>query len=161
MDTHVEEQRRALLALLEGTRRNTGDLLARLDPELEVHHDERAWRVRDIVGHLGVWNAEAARSLQAHASGGEYICAPGRGQYDEYNGPAAEERGTWTLPQVWAEYELAHEQLRQIIERLPAERWQAAMVFPWNERGTVEQLIRRMMKHETRDHCELIAKEIA
>jgi hypothetical protein len=161
MDSRIEDARRSLLALLDETRRSTGDLLARLDPERVIHHDERAWRVRDILGHLGVWDAEAARSLQAHASGGEYICAPGRGHYDAYNGPAADERSTRTLPQVWAEYELAHAQLRQLIASMPPDRWDAEMVFPWNERGTVEQLIRRMMKHETSDHCELIAKETA
>jgi hypothetical protein len=160
MDSHIEEARRSLLTLLEETRRSTGELLARLDPELEVHHDERAWRVRDVVGHLGVWNVEAARSLQAYANGGEYICVPSRGQYYDYNGPAADERRTWTMPQVWAEYELAHEQLRQIVASMPPERWDGEMVFPWNERGTVERFIRIMMKHESHDHCELIEKQM-
>ncbi|HSR20844.1 MAG TPA: maleylpyruvate isomerase N-terminal domain-containing protein, partial [Anaerolineales bacterium] len=74
MTSHVDARRRELLALLENTRHETRSLLSGLDPEQVVHTDARAWRVRDVVGHLAVWNAEAARSLEAHAKGGEYHC---------------------------------------------------------------------------------------
>jgi hypothetical protein len=67
MTADTEETRRQAIQLLEVTRRATKALLSPLDPEREIHADERAWRVRDILGHLGVWNWEAARSLQAYA----------------------------------------------------------------------------------------------
>jgi hypothetical protein len=60
------------------------------------------------------------------------------------------------LEQVWAEYEAAHDQLKQIVESMPAEKWDGEMLFPWNERGTIEQFIIRMMKHEKKDHCNFI-----
>jgi hypothetical protein len=158
MNSNVEETRRQMLDLLEETRHETRAVLSRLDPELVVNHDERAWRVRDVVGHLGVWNGEAARSLSAYAKGGEYHCIPANTKYDIYNGPAADERSTWTLEQVWAEYEASHDQLKLMVETMPAEKWEGEMVFSWGERGTVEQFIKRMMKHETKDHCNLIIK---
>ncbi len=147
MNSNVEETRRLMLALLDRTRRETRSLLSRLDPERVVHDDERAWRVRDIVGHLAVWNGEAARSLSAHAKGDEYTCIPTRAEYDEYNGPAADERRAWTVEQVWAEYEASHDQLKMIVETMPAGKWDGEMLYPWNERGTIEQFIKRMMKH--------------
>jgi hypothetical protein len=156
MDADLEQRRRAVLDLLNRTRRDTSAILSRLDPLQVVHTDKRAWRVRDILGHLGAWNGEAARSLEAYIDGGEYICVGSRGEYDDYNGPAADERGTWTLEQVWAEYELSHDQLRKIVETMPAGKWDGEVVYPWNERGTLEQLIKRMMKHEKADHCDLI-----
>jgi len=161
MNSNVEEPRRQTLKLLDTTRRETRATLSRLNPEQVVHTDERAWRVRDVVGHLGVWNGEAARSLRAYAEGSEYFCMTANGVYDEYNGPAADERKTWTTEKVWAEYEASHDQLKSIIETMPAGKWDGEMVFPWNERGTIEQLIKRMMKHETKDHCTLIAKATA
>ncbi len=157
----VEATRRSTLVLLDETHRSTRSLLSRLDPERVVHNDERAWRVRDILGHLAVWNGEAARSLSAYAKGSEYYCILAREGYDEYNGPAADERRAWTMEQVWAEYEASYDQLKLIVETMPVEKWDGEMLFPWNERGTVEQFIKRMMKHESIDHCDVLIKATA
>ncbi len=161
MMANIEETRRQMIDLLEKTRRETIALLTSLDPDRIIHNDARAWRVRDILGHLGVWDVEAARSLQAYAEGREYICIPSSAGYYDYNGPAADERKTWTLEQVWAEYEGAHAQLRRLVELLPDEKWGGQMVYPWNERGTVAQFIQVMMGHEKIDHCDLILRLIA
>ena len=160
MNSNVEETRRLMLELLDKTRRETRSLLFRLDPERVVHNDERAWRVRDIVGHLGVWNGEAARSLSAYATGGEYYCIPTDAKYYEYNGPAADERRTWTVEQVWIEYEASHDQLKLLVETMPEEKWNGMMVYPWNERGTIEHFIKVMMDHEKVDHCDLVIKAV-
>jgi len=156
MISDIEQARRSSLDLLDQTRRATRSALSSLDPELVVNNDERAWRVRDVVGHLAVWNGEAARSLSAHAMGAEYFCITASTKYDEYNGPAADERSTWRMEQVWAEYEASHEQLKKMVEQMPVERWDREMVYPWSERGTTEMLIKRMMKHEKIDHCDPI-----
>ncbi len=162
MKSNAEETRRNVtLYLLEKTRSETRLTLSHLDPERVVHDDERAWRVRDIIGHLGAWNREAARSLSAYAQGSEYNCISARTEYDEYNGPAADERRAWTTQQVWAEYEASHDQLNEIIETMPVEKWDGEMLYPWNERGTIEQFIKRMMKHETIDHCSIVIKAMA
>ncbi len=156
MEHALDVKRQALLELLESTRQETQSLLSGLDPERVIHTDERAWRVRDILGHLGVWNLEAARSLQAYAEGSEYFCIPSEAHYYDYNGTAADERKAWTMAQVWAEYEDAHDKLRQLVATLPGEKWAGELLYPWNLRGTVDDLIRIMMKHETVDHCALV-----
>lgn len=157
----VEEKRRLILDLLDKTRRETRSLLSSLDPDRVIHTDERAWRVRDIVGHLGVWNGEAARSIKAYVNGGEYHCIPTDAKYYEYNGPAAFERRTWTMDRVWGEYESAHAELKSLIESFPDGKWDGEMVYPWNERGSVEALVNIMMRHETVDHCELVTKTVS
>jgi hypothetical protein len=157
MNSDVQERRHQTLDLLDRTRHETQSLLSRLDPERVVHADERAWRVRDVVGHLGVWNGEAAHSLEAYATGSEYYCIPWAEYYD-YNGRAADERRAWPTPRVWAEYEKSHDQLKLMIETMPAEKWDGDMLYPWRERGTVEGLIRTMMNHERIDHCDILLK---
>jgi len=157
MQSSVEETRSLLLELLDVTRRETRKALSGIDPEDVVHSDDRAWKVRDILGHLGVWNGEAARSLLAHAQGGEYHCIPSEAKYDEYNDTAAEERRAWMIKQVWAEYEASSEQLKLLVERMPVENWGQDMLYPWNERGTMRNLIKVMMKHEV-EHREVIVK---
>ncbi len=161
MTSTVDVTRREMLSLLDDTARETRALLSSLDPERVIHTDERAWRVRDILGHLAVWNAEAARSMEAHAHGKEYHCIASEAEYYEFNGPAALRRRAWSMEQVWAEYDLAHEQLRRNVESLPAEKWSTEMLYPWNLRGTPEDLILIMMKHEAIDHCSLVAAATA
>ena len=146
---NIEETRTLVLELLAATRRDTRSAFAGLDPELMVHHDKPAWRLRDVLGHLGVWNGEAAKSLQAHARGEEYHCIPSA-HYDQYNEAAAAERGAWPMAQVWAEYEASGDQLKAVIEAMPAERWSAEVLYPWNVRGTVRRLIEIMMQHEVK-----------
>jgi len=158
MNPEIEYIRQQTLSLLDQTRHSTRALLGNLDPERIVHTDERLWRVRDIIGHLGAWNWEAVRSLKAYAEGGEYFCVPSEAQYYDYNGPAAELRKAWTMDQVWAEYEAAHDQLRQIITSMPDEKWAGEMLYPWNHRGTVEYFIQVMMSHEKVDHCDLVVR---
>jgi len=160
MIANVDDTRDFLFRLLEKTRRETRELLSSLDPKRTIHKDERAWRVRDILGHLGVWNAEAVRSLNAYANGDEYYCIPTDAMYYEYNGPAADERCTWAMDQVWGEYETAHNQLRLLLETIPDEKWEGEMVYPWNERGTIARLIEVMMDHEKVDHCNLVERAI-
>ena len=158
MNSGIETRRRRTLDLLDETRRETRSALSALDPERVVHTDQRAWRVRDVIGHLGVWNAEAARSLSAYAAGSAYYCIPSESGYYDYNGPAADERRAWPLQQVWAEYEQSHDQLRLMVETMSVEKWDGELLFPWRARGTVEDLIGIMMRHERVDHCDLIRK---
>ncbi len=156
MESAHEATRQELLKLLDATRQETRALLRGLDPDRVIHTDERAWRVRDILGHLGVWNLETVRSLQAYVEGGEYCCIPSEARYYDYNGPAVDERKAWSLAQVWAEYEDAHDRLRQIVATLPGEKLVGELLYPWNLRGSVDNLVRIMMKHETVDHCALV-----
>ncbi len=43
---------------------------------------------------------------------------------------------------------------------MPVERWDGELLYSRNERGTIEQFIKRMMKHETNDHCKIVIKAI-
>jgi hypothetical protein len=157
MDTDLEETRSRLLALLEETRRETQAALSSTDPERVVHDDPGAWRVREVLGHVGVWNGEAARSLRAHAEGGEYHCIASEALYDEYNGRATDERRAWSLEQVWAEYEASADQLTLLVETMPVEEWQTEMLYPWNEKGTVRELVEIMMKHEMEHREDILS----
>ena len=155
MNSNAEETRNLMVQLLDVTQRKTRLVLSSIDPERAVFNDNPIWRVRDVIGHIGVWNGEAAHSLRAHAEGGEYHCIESEAKYDEYNGFAVEERRTWNIDQVWAEYEASYDQLKLLVETMPAENWNGDMLYPWNERGTIRNLIEVMMKHEV-EHREII-----
>ncbi len=155
MKPNVQETRTRMLNLLEETRRRTEGSLSAIDPERVVHGGNLPWRVRDVIGHIGVWNGESARSLRAHAEGGAYHCISSEAKYDEYNGSAVEERRSWTVEQVWLEYKASHDQLKSVLESISNEDWNRDMLYPWNEQGATWRLIAVMMKHE-KEHCEAI-----
>lgn len=156
MRTEMDDERNSTLLLLRRTRRMTRAALEPLDPEAMVHDDEPAWRVRDVLGHLGVWNGEAARSLEAHAAGGQYTCIASAGFYDDYNEQAASERRAWSMADVWAEYEATHDRLEAAVAAMPPDRWDTPIQYPWTELGSVVGLVVLMTEHETSDHCEPI-----
>ena len=158
MHPDVKETSQEMRHLLETARRQTLSAFSGSDAERIVHHDRAAWRVRDVLGHLGAWNGEAARSLQAHAQGGEYHCIPSEAEYDQYNASAAAERHSWSLEQVWAEYESSSSQLISGAESMPAEKWSQEMLYPWNERGTVRNLIEVMVLHESEHRDKLVCE---
>ena len=155
MDPDVEEMRKQMLDLLIATRRETQQSFSGVDMDRVLHADQAKWRLRDVLGHLGVWNGEAARSLQAHAQGAEYHCIASEAKYDEYNALAVAERRDWDNRQVWAEYEASADQLKLLLESMPSEYWGRRMLYPWNERGTVQYLIEVMMMHEV-EHREAV-----
>ncbi len=154
MRTEMDDERNSTRLLLQRTRRMTRAALEPLDPEAVVHDVGPPWQVRDVLGHLGVWNGEAARSLEAHASGGEYTCIASAGHYDAYNEQAAIERRAWPIAEVWAEYEATHDRLEAAIATMPPDRWDTPIQYPWTELGSVVGLVVLMTEHETSDHCE-------
>jgi len=153
MNSNVEETRALMLQILDVTQQMTRLTISSIDPNRVVFNDIPIWRVRDVVGHIGVWNGEAANSLRAYAEGGEYHCIESEMQYDEYNAFAVEERRAWNIDQAWAEYEASYNDLKLLVETMPEENWNTDMLYPWNERGTVRKLIEIMMKHEV-EHRE-------
>ena len=76
------------------TRQKTRLAISGIDPDRVAHDDDPAWRIRDVVGRLGVWNGEAVSSLHAHAKGGGFIAEE---KYDEYNGLAVDTRRNWNM----------------------------------------------------------------
>jgi hypothetical protein len=155
MKSEMKETPQQMLELLEITCRETTSALSDIDPQRIVHDGEAPWRVRDVIGHIGAWNGEAAQALRAHAGDGAYQCVSSEEQYDEYNGLAVAERQTWTVEQVWEEYRATHGQLKALVEGMPDENWGREMLYPWNAPGSTWRLIKIMMRHE-QEHREAI-----
>ena len=135
MRSDVIDERESTLGLLRRTRRATHATLEPLDPEAGVQDGDDAWMVRDVVGHLGVWNGEAAKALEAHAFGETYTVLEGARGYDDYNAEAVAERRTWSMEQVWAEYDETHARLEAAVESMPTDRWDVPVPYPWTESG--------------------------
>jgi hypothetical protein len=151
------EDKKRLLALLTETHSTTRATLEGIDPELRVHADTD-WRVRDIIGHLATWDRQVAKSLRAFRAGKEYAIL----DLDEdiFNEQAVLEQQKLTVHQVFAEWEQAHEELREAVQETPLERFPGDLLYPWgDERGSIAKLVEYMIEHDV-EHRDEIAKVI-
>jgi hypothetical protein len=156
MRSDVIDERESTLGLMRRTRRLTRAALEPLDPEAVIGDGDDGWMVRDVIGHLGVWNGEAAKALEAHAFGETYTVLDAARRYDDYNATATKERRAWPMERVWAEYDETHARFEAAVESMPTDRWDVPVVYPWTEVGSIPGLVVLMTEHETADHCEPI-----
>lgn len=125
-----------------------------IDPEFRVHA-ESGWTVRDILGHIGAWDTQAARSLRAFGVGTEYSLAD---EDDEAFNQAEHQRlRQLDTRQSYAAWEDARNEFIAAIEQLPDELDTGVLRFPWRERGPLTQLIDEMIEHDVEHREELNA----
>jgi hypothetical protein len=148
----LTEARLATRAVLEG-----------VDPELRVYSDTD-WRVKDILGHLAVWDREVAKSLRAFSKGDEYFIPDLDEDESEYNEKAVIEHRKLTTQQIYEEWEQAHNDFKEAIRLVPAELFPGDVLYPWgDERGSIALLVDYMIEHEVvhREEIENAIKNLA
>ena len=152
-------EKKRLIDLLAETHAATRATVEGVDPELRVHTDtEAGWRIRDVIGHLAVWDRKTARSLRALRGGTEYSIP----DFDEdvYNQQAAQQQRKLTDQHAFAEWEHSHEDHREAVEQIPLDQFPGDLLYPWgDERGNIAQLFEYMAEHEV-EHREEMAKAI-
>jgi hypothetical protein len=91
------------------------------------------WSVKDLVAHLGSFELLLAEVLHdlfepCPTPLRDALVADGQAFNDEQVDVL---RKAWTYEQCLAEYTAAHEEVRALVSRLPAELWRAAGAIPW------------------------------
>ncbi|HBX69506.1 MAG TPA: hypothetical protein DEH25_09025 [Chloroflexi bacterium] len=126
-----------LIQWLEESHKKIERLVAQIDSHQEIYPD---WTIREILAHFTGWDDAVVASLRSHAAGGiPEVMAP-RGP-DFYNAATVTERETLDFDLIYREWQTTHEQLKITIQALPPEKMEASIVFPWGERGNVENLV--------------------
>ena len=147
-----------VLTLLAETHAATKKQLEGIDLQ-KVAHKDSGWRVRDIIGHLAVWNLQSAKSLQAYCEGDEYAI-PDVGNEDAFNQKECERQKKLPTLQIMEEWKKSHEIFKKAVSDVPEEKLTGEMLFPWgSERGDVPLLVKYMCDHEV-EHREEIRKAI-
>jgi len=146
-------ERTALVEPLKESHSATRDVVDAVDPEYPVH-TQTGWTVRDIMGHIGSWDIQAAKSLRAFGMGSEYS----RDDQDDEAFNQQEYRRLRQLdPQrAHAEWERARDEFIAAVEQLPDELSAGVLLYPWRERGSVAQLIDEMIEHDVEHREEMI-----
>ena len=134
--------------------------LDEVDLEMPVHKDS-SWRVREIIGHIATWDQEVANSLRAYQAGSAYQISDLDEEETEYNEKAILEQKKLSVQQIVAEWERAHDEFRKAIQEMPSDRFPGDMQYPWDERGSIANLVEEMVEHAIEHRDEIVKAQQA
>ncbi len=130
-------------------------LLPGIDCSMEIYP---GWTIKEMLAHLAGWDDATLMSLRAFVAGQPPPLPALRG-IDAYNAQTVAERADLHYEQIVQEWELVREQLKAILNDLPAERLGDKIVAPWGPIATVAELIAVMVDHEE-EHAAIVQESI-
>lgn len=142
------------LAALRESRQETQTVIKRLDLDA-IAHPATGWRVRDVLGHVAVWEIEAAQALEAYRRGESYPVV----SISDLNQQAYDARKDQPLDVALAEWQSAREAFISVLESIPAEEYATVILFPWRGHGGIDRMVAIMVGHE-REHLDEIRRAI-
>ena len=145
------EERVRLIQQLDQAREKMRAALKDFDTQIEIYP---GWTIKHVLAHIAGWDDAVIASLQAHAGGKEPDTLDVRG-IDVYNAQSVAKREALSYDQVVNEWEMAREQVKDILNEMPAEKFEEEFVFPWGPKGTIARFIAVFVEHEE-EHAEEI-----
>lgn len=144
-----------LLDMLDKTHAEIRATIKGVDLETPVYEDGE-WQIRDVIGHIAIWDREVVRSIRAFKQGREYSIP----NFDEdvYNDRAALEMRELSAEGVFNEWEQAREDFIAAIGEFTAKQLPGDLLYPWgDERGSIPQLVGYMCEHDEEHRDEIQA----
>lgn len=125
--------------------------VAGLDLAAEVYPDS-GWAVRDVLLHCAFWNDEATRAIEAHRAGGCHVTDTGAPTFDEgldaLNARVVKASRAVPDADVHARWIAAQDAFTAAVASLDHAALARDIMCPWDERGTVEELVDGELGHE-------------
>lgn len=155
--TFTEEtaEKERLINLLASERFKTMQALREVN-DFTLIYQEGGWRIKDILGHIATWEREALATLQALNAGDSYSLGTDL-DIEQYNLQEFEQRKGYFPAQIRMDWGMVRRDLQFVINQVPAERVFDVIDFPWNEKGTISQMIDSLVKHEAEHLAEILA----
>ena len=147
------EERTRLIQRLDEAREKMRAVLVDIDTQMEIYPN---WTIKHVLAHIAGWDDASIASLRAHITGDEPGTPAALG-IDFYNAQSVATRESLNYDQIVQEWELAREQLKTIINELPADKLKEPLLFAWGHKGTVAQLVAIFAHHEE-SHTEDVRK---
>ena len=137
-------QKAEIIEKLLQTRKELSDLVADIPPEKEIYPE---WRVKELLAHFAGWDDAATAGIRGALSGEDPIIVAPRGP-DDYNARTVSERETLPLELIIKEWEHNRQELLELAESVPVDKYDTRTIYPWGEEGTLGELIMGMAEHE-------------
>src|SRR5262245_20109411 len=115
--------RQQLLDVVEDTWRQLDAAIDGLDEAaLTEPGVVEAWSIKDLLGHITVWEQMALRRMERWRRG-EPLIDPDWTSTDDYNAGEAAQRRDWPLARMREDQAVTRQQLRATLEALTDEEW--------------------------------------
>jgi hypothetical protein len=127
--------------------------IARLEPEdWTAPRALGVWTAKDIVGHLGAFEARFVEILSASADQ-PYEPRLTRADPATFNDDQAAIRADWAVDAIVAELEVAHVHVMELARLIPEARWREVGTIPWYGPGySLDDLVVYQMYGHKREH---------
>ncbi len=140
-----------LMRAFDQAREKMRAVLPDIDLHMEIYPN---WTIKEVLAHLAGWDDATITALRAFSAGQPTPLFALRG-IDFYNAQTVAERAGLQYEQIVQEWELAREQLKAILNDLPAERLGDKLVSPWGPIMSVARLVAIMADHEE-EHASVV-----
>lgn len=143
----IQTQKARAHQQLDAARAYTDSVLSGpIDPQ-QVVHANTGWTVRDVAGHILMWEEETLRALEAlHA--GEVYTISGFASFEDYNRRQFDRVRAMTFESVREQLGRVRARIKALLDDLPPEPFETPFEFPWPAHGTVGVLLYVMAEHE-------------
>lgn len=116
------EERAAALAEIESGYRELVEVLDSLSvDDMERPGTVGHWSGKDVLSHIAAWDIEGLRHMLARDAGDD-DSIPDQSQYDQWNEEQVSKTRDWTLDQVRAYFERAHQDFVEAVTTSPTVR---------------------------------------
>ena len=140
-----------LMQAFDEAREKMRAALPGIDTHMEIYPN---WTIKEMLAHLAGWDDATIIALRAFSAGQAPPLLALRG-IDFYNAQTVAERADLKYEQIVQEWELVREQLKAILNDLPAERLGDKLVSTWGPIMTVARLVAIMADHEE-EHAAVV-----
>jgi hypothetical protein len=151
----LEDEERALNETIDRMRDRISALIDGVDPNLVIHQAS-GWRLRDLLAHIAAWEQEVVAAGKAHIAGEPEIP---RQNIPRFNEKAYEKWKGMADQQVHAAWLAVYDDLKDVVLRAPADRWEVAFVNSWGADGTLPQHVHAILAHDA-EHVDEIRRAL-
>ncbi len=150
------ENKNFLVKRLSETHSALGEILRGSDLELIIYDDDE-WRIRDILGHIAIWDREVIQAISSYLEGSEYVI-PGIAEDEtDFNAQKLLEQRNLSTDQIMDEWNQARDDFKEIVKQIPIDKLSSDLEFPWGEEtGSISVLINYMIEHNEEHQNEIM-----
>ncbi len=138
------DDRQRIIEALKQARERMCRVAAIADANQEIYP---RWRIKEVLDHITGWDDALLESVKAHANDQPPPTPATRGM-DYYNEQTVQERGPLDLTHTYQEWEVTRQQLIELVEALPEAKVTQPFIFPWGDKGTLEEMLAIFIDHE-------------
>jgi len=151
----ITENKTFILRRLSETHTALKETVEGIDLELVIYEGVQ-WRIRDLLGHIAIWDRVVSKAIKAYLEGSEYVIPNMEGDESDFNTQMVLELKDLPTAEIYQEWNLAREDFKKAVDDIPADQFSANLNFPWgDERGSVSLMINYMIEHNEEHQHEI------